>query len=375
MKKTERDAILISFFEKKEKYKKLGEYIVNSIRNDPAAPKENLYTITYRIKDETRLIEKIDEENANRRNGTTTITENNFQTKIGDLIGIRLICYRLSDITKVETYLRLLVEDKVLRFIEGPKHKRSFVLPIDPGETVPKGLNLKYSGYSSIHYQVELGENSDATHDLKEIQVEIQLRTILEEAWGEIDHKYRYVLSRSRVELPEYIHTGFYNLSAYLQVAAMQAEYLCRQAEPYRVTEIQKMKKESHIAECDESLSAYAILDDTIQDESSTDLREILEEMFGFKPTARTAMYIKKRLDDFGHKEHPHIFFKNIAENKSLHEFRSIYREMFNRDAFKSSTERNIDLINAVNFALFNEVQGESVSREGLKAVLKWRNH
>jgi len=131
---------------------------------------------------------------------------------VGDLLGIRLICLRLSDIKRVEAYLGLLAEEKILRFLGEPDQKRSFILPVDPGEAIPEGLDLRYSGYSSIHYQVQLGENSDAIEALKGVQFELQLRTILEEAWGEIDHKYRYVFSRSGYVLPEYIHTGFYNL-------------------------------------------------------------------------------------------------------------------------------------------------------------------
>ena len=59
MKKHQREAILISFLNEKEKYKKLAEYIVHLIRDDPSSPKESLHTIIYRIKDELRLIEKI----------------------------------------------------------------------------------------------------------------------------------------------------------------------------------------------------------------------------------------------------------------------------------------------------------------------------
>jgi hypothetical protein len=63
MRKRQKEAILISFFKEKVKYEKLAEYIVHLIRNDPSSPKESLHTIIYRIKDEARLIEKIDEEN------------------------------------------------------------------------------------------------------------------------------------------------------------------------------------------------------------------------------------------------------------------------------------------------------------------------
>ncbi|MGD9288865.1 MAG: GTP pyrophosphokinase, partial [Desulfobacterales bacterium] len=231
--KHQKEAILISFLNQKERYKKLAEHIVHLIGDDPSSPKESLHTIIYRIKGELRLIEKIDAQNKELDTGTSPITDKNYQTRVGDLLGIRIICLRLSDIGKVEAYLSLLSDEKILRFVKGPDQKRSFILPMDPGESISDGLDLSNSGYSSTHYQVKLGENSDVPSGLKDLQFEFQLRTILEEAWGEIDHKYRYVRSRNGAALPEYVHTGFYNLSAYLQVAALQAEYLCRLAEAH----------------------------------------------------------------------------------------------------------------------------------------------
>ena len=59
MKKEQREAILISFLNEKERYKKLAEYIVHLISDDPSSPKDSLHTIVYRIKDELRIIEKI----------------------------------------------------------------------------------------------------------------------------------------------------------------------------------------------------------------------------------------------------------------------------------------------------------------------------
>jgi len=48
MKKNQREVILISFLNEKQKYKKLAEYIVQLIQNDPSSPKESLHTILYR---------------------------------------------------------------------------------------------------------------------------------------------------------------------------------------------------------------------------------------------------------------------------------------------------------------------------------------
>lgn len=376
MKKQQRDNFLISFFKKKEKYKILAEYFVRLIREDPSAPKESIHTILYRIKDESRLIEKIDQENMRAEFDMKPITDKNFHERIGDLIGIRIICLRLSDIVKVEAYLEFLVEEKILNFIQKPDYKRSFVLPISLDKVSSQNINLQYSGYSSIHYQIKLGENSDVSETFKGIQIELQLRTILEEAWGEIDHKYRYSYSRTGEAFPEHIHSGFYNLSAYLQAAAMQAEQLCREVEAHRLTRSLKSKRNKKTSispeyerkEPKEQINGFA---DPLK--ASSALKSVLEEAFGFKPTARTLTYIIKRLNKLGYSQRSKRFFHKIFTRHRLNEFRNIYQEVFKRDPFTNNNNRNIDIINAVNFALFDEIDGTMVATEGLRSTLKWR--
>jgi putative GTP pyrophosphokinase len=369
----QKEAILISFLNEKVRYKKLAEYIVHLIGDDPSSPKDSLHTIIYRIKDELRIIEKIDKQNKEIEAGAPQITEKNYQTRVGDLLGVRIICLRLSDIEKVEAYLRLLSEEKILHFVKGPDQKRSFILPIDPGESISDGIDLTYSGYSSIHYQVKLGENSDAPSGLEDLQFEFQLRTILEEAWGEIDHKYRYVRSRSGVTLPEYIHTGFYNFSAYLQVAALQAEYLCRLAEDHSRKKAAKLKRKQETPFADEVSSTDIDENEDRQKPFTPSVERYMEEIFDFKVTPRTLIYIERRLDEVGFAEEPHIILQKVFTEDRILEFKTIFRETLNLIPFSNEKERNIDLINALNFAIFNELQGKRVAQEGLKSVLRWR--
>ena len=373
MKKQQRDNILISFFKEKEKYDKLAVYIVRLIRDDPSAPKECIHTILYRIKDEARLIEKIDQENSSPATNEKPITHNNFHERIKDIIGIRVICLRLSDIVKVEEYIQFLVEEKIFQFMRKPDHKRSFVLPIDPGESVPPDVNLQYSGYSSIHYQIKLGENSDASKKYKRIQVELQLRTILEEAWGEIDHKYRYTFSRTGDTLPEHIHSGFYNLSAYLQAAAMQAEQLCRDVDVHRSSRFLKSKGRKKVSINPEHGGEETTNDLVGQLNVPLSLKSVLEETFGFKATVRTLTYIMKRLNKLGYSQRSKRFFQKMFKKRRMNEFQTIYQEVLKRDPFKDSKNRNIDIINAVNFALFDETEGTKVAKEGLRSTLNWR--
>ena len=76
MKKRQKEAILIAFLQEKEKYKKLAGYITHLIQDDPSSPKESLHTIKYRLKDELRLVEKINMLNNTRFElGTETISK------------------------------------------------------------------------------------------------------------------------------------------------------------------------------------------------------------------------------------------------------------------------------------------------------------
>jgi len=373
MRKRQKEALLIAFLQEKYKYERLGEYIVHLIKDDPSAPKHNFHTITYRVKDETRFIEKIDKENKSLDSEALPITVKNFQDRIGDLLGIRLICLRLADIQIIKAYFEFLIKEKIFTYTEEPKQKRSFILPVDPGVASIDGHNLTYSGYSSIHYQITLGDGLDAPDELKRLQVEFQLRTILEEAWGEIDHKYRYTFSRSGAALPEYIHSGFYNLSAYLQAAAMQAEYLCRQVEVHRQSAAFIAKTKVAVSASVDPVSQQLNKTENDYDSHLPMLQKVLSGIFGFGLTDRTLIYILKRFRESGYTGQYKTLIQKLTKKRRLHEFKIVFREIIGREAFEDKNKRNADVINALNFALFNEAQGTRVALEGLRSILKNR--
>ncbi|MFW9847418.1 MAG: hypothetical protein ACFFD6_11760, partial [Candidatus Thorarchaeota archaeon] len=367
MNKNQKEAILLSFLNEKDRYRRLAEYILQLMKNDPLMPKESLHTIIYRIKDESRLIEKIIKENQKTAHDLPAIVEQNYQERINDLLGVRMICLRLSDVENVEAYLKLLSEDNIITFLNGPEHKRSFILPVNPGDALPEAIDLRYTGYSSIHYQITLGQNTDAPKELTDIQFELQLRTILEEAWSEIDHKYRYVSSRSGVQLPEDINTGFYSLSAYLQVAALQAEHLCRMAESHNLEKGTKIKDIAQIVQTDDVSANHMKKGEASQKSTSFEIQNRLKNIVGFKITSRTLIYIQKRLSEINSVEEPHKTLQKLLSKKRLMEFRSIFKEIFSAEPFAKVKDRNIDLINALNFSIFWDLQGKKVAHEGLR--------
>jgi putative GTP pyrophosphokinase len=331
MNKQRKEAILISFLKEKATYRRLAEFIVDLIQDDPSVPAESLHTITYRIKDELRLIEKIDMLNSRATSKEEVITVANYQAGIADLLGVRIICLRLSDVGKIEEYLNLLAKEKIIRFVKGPEQKNTFVLPLDLGEFVPEGADLRYTGYSSIHYRMQLDENSNSSPDLQALHFELQLRTILEEAWSEIDHKYRYVRSRSGIHLPEHIHTGFYNLSAFLQVAALQAEYLCRSAEAYGLVRSCDAGDHQPARHRDVPDSTAVTGEGGAEPDAASAIATDLRQILGVEVTPRTTMYIQRRLRELPVEGARSMTLKRLFLKNRLVEFRSIFQEILIR--------------------------------------------
>jgi len=91
------------------------------------------------------------------------------------------------------------------------------------------------------------------------------------------------------------------------------------------------------------------------------------------KVTARTLTYIERRLDEVGFAEKSHKILHKVFTDDRILEFKAIFRETLNSKPFTNAKERNIDAINALNFAIFDELQGKRVAQEGLRSVLRLR--
>jgi hypothetical protein len=151
MHKSERSAVLAAYYGSRERYDRLAREIERLFDDgiDPAVPASAIYTIKHRHKDESRLIEKLDE--AAQKH---SVTPENYADYVSDLVGVRVVCLLLSDVDRVEAFIQSLAEEKRLKLIEGPEHKKTFILQVDPRSELPSDLDLQYTGYSSIHYVV-----------------------------------------------------------------------------------------------------------------------------------------------------------------------------------------------------------------------------
>lgn len=102
-----------------------------------------------------------------------------------DLLGIRVICAFLEDLKTVEDQI-----SKLFNVIEIER----------------KGADRTFSefGYESIHFLIEIPEEFRANKDSipEGLVCEIQVRTILQDAWAEVEHELVYKSEFSPFDLP-----------------------------------------------------------------------------------------------------------------------------------------------------------------------------
>jgi ppGpp synthetase/RelA/SpoT-type nucleotidyltranferase len=375
MKKREADRILVEYFSSQTRYERLARELHRLLDEHPTFPTEAVYTVKHRLKNPNRLIEKIASSNDQLRKGRVAIDHTNFRVRINDLLGIRIVSLRLADLEKLKAYLSSLRDEKKLVFIQGPSEKRTFLIrPIDDA-----AADMQYSGYSSIHYVVKLGAALRPPKELSNLRAELQLRTILEEAWGEIDHRYRYELTRRGKQVPSHVETGFRDLGLYLQAAARQADHICEELDHANLKPQKKSRRRRKTQRIEKNEVSATTPPQTAPPETIVD---VLQRIVGFTPTTRTLAYIERRL-----KEHaiyrafvegtPGPFtpgdFRQALNPSVIDRFRKVYRDAFNAEPFTDASEWDLDVIPLVNFALFSTYQSSATAEAGLRAALRSR--
>lgn len=95
----------------------------------------------------------------------------NIEKHVHDLAGIRIICPFLSDVYKV---VRMIKKNDMMTIIE----EKDYI-------THPKD-----SGYTSYHLLIKIPVSF--LNHTKDIEVEIQIRTLAMDFWASLDHQIRY---------------------------------------------------------------------------------------------------------------------------------------------------------------------------------------
>lgn len=182
--------ILNDFLSKRTTLQQFGESMNSLLNILLHNSKISIHSIHFRVKEESSLKEKIE-----KKNKYESISD------ITDIIGLRVITYYSSDTDKVEEII-----------------KSEF--SVDVKNTIDKRKTHEPDrfGYMSLHYVVSLNKKRLSLpeyENFKGMKFEIQIRTILQHTWAEIEHDLGY---KSKTSVPTHIRRKFSMLSGTLEL-------------------------------------------------------------------------------------------------------------------------------------------------------------
>jgi ppGpp synthetase/RelA/SpoT-type nucleotidyltranferase len=154
-----------------------------SFISDVLRENKKVHTVRSRVKDPEHLIAKLIRKTPDRKEkygSNFQFTIQNYKDEITDLIGVRAIHIFKEDWINIHEFIHKtwkVIEVKA-NVREGDSTELFDELKIE--------IDKRKSGYRSVHYLIELNPT------IEKVIAEIQVRTIFEEGYGEIDHLLRY---------------------------------------------------------------------------------------------------------------------------------------------------------------------------------------
>ena len=200
------EELIKEFVIQKDVYDKLchkASSIITDLINE-----SNIQThqISFRVKTKKKIEEKIIRKNFKYK-GISEIT---------DIVGIRIITYFADDVDKVEDLI-----------------EQEFV--IDKKNSIDKrNLEEDRFGYMSLHYVVELPKARTILTENKKfenIKLEIQIRSVLQHSWAEIEHDLGY---KGSIAIPRFAKRNFHRIAALLEIADIEFNSLRQILEEYK---------------------------------------------------------------------------------------------------------------------------------------------
>lgn len=192
--------VLVQFFrDNRLCFEGLLEQLISSLRSDQVLA-EHVHSLKWRVKDCDHLRDKLERKfvDAKAEKKQFDITIENLFEKINDLAGCRILHLYTKQFEPIHQCLNRIFSEFRYELIEGPIARtwddESRSLFAQMGITTKKSPSL----YTSVHYVI-------APNRRTRITCEIQVRTLAEELWGEVDHTINYPHQSSSVACREQI--------------------------------------------------------------------------------------------------------------------------------------------------------------------------
>ena len=213
--KTLNDQLLEQYDKQKGLYQSFASEIEHQIKSILQASGIECNAIVSRFKTRESIAEKII-----RKQGKYTNLSD-----ITDIAGVRIITYYSEDV------------DRVSDIIECEFN-------IDRENSIDKRESMEPDrfGYCSVHYVVEMDTKRLALREYgmyKGIKCEIQIRSVLQHAWAEIEHDIGY---KSEVTVPKEVRRNFSRLAGLLEIADKEFNEIRTTLQNYKNTVVDQLE-------------------------------------------------------------------------------------------------------------------------------------
>lgn len=286
--------ILSQYDKNKDKYNKFSSEIkklIVKLLEDASIP---FHTITYRVKKRHSLAEKLIKKNYNN------------SSEITDICGCRIITYYADDIDPVADIIN-----------------KEFVIDKDNSVDKIKEIETNAFGYLSKHLIIELNKsrlNLPEYRSYKDLKLEIQIRSVLQHAWAEIEHDLGY---KNSSVIDNKLQRRFARLSALLELADQEFQLIKNSATVGSYNLHNKIRLTEEVPITEDSLSSFI--------KESTLLKELDQNVFlSFDNVVdiNDRVVINNIIPEL--KKVNILTLKNLTdfiidENKSLHQFFDSY--------------------------------------------------
>lgn len=195
-----------------------------------------IHHITGRVKKTASLEDKL-----RRKPGRYTSLDG-----VTDLVGVRVITYFESDVAAVAH----LLEDHHVIDWENSMDKSKMH---DPDRF----------GYMGVHYVLRVVEDDGPLQHFQGRRFEVQIRSILQHAWAEIEHDLGY---KNKEAVPREVQRRFYRLAGLLEMADEEFMALDRLSRDYAATLPERVHREPDSVFIDSQSMAYLIANPPIRD-------------------------------------------------------------------------------------------------------------
>lgn len=212
--------ILAQYDEQKHLYESFSREVEHQVKLLLDSAHITYNSISQRVKDRASLSEKID-----RKSGKYSKLED-----ITDISGVRIITYYSEDV------------DRVANIIET-----EFDVDHDNSIDKRKALEPDKFGYCSVHYVVKMSPSRLALREYQGYQgliCEIQIRSVLQHAWAEIEHDTGY---KSEKPIPRELRRSFSRIAGLLEIADKEFDNIRRELAQYKKTAEESISTEEFL--------------------------------------------------------------------------------------------------------------------------------